>query len=250
MKDKSRYQTATGMRVALELRLNHARATKDVDLSLRALPEDKGRNMDPQIAERLQSLLQDCVGTETGDFFEFVIGQAVLDLVNAPYGGTRFPVEARLAGRIFGRFHVDVALGDLWLEPHEWVLAYDWFSFAGIPPPKIPLISREQQFAEKLHAYTIPRATANSRVKDLVDMVLLIDRGGMDPKVLGLAIARTFARRRTHPLTLEVPDPPGLWQKPFRTMAERLGLPGDIAMAMDRVRTHLQSLARAVPPVP
>ena len=30
------------------------------------------------------------------------------------------------------------------------------------------MIAREQQFAEKIHAYTLPRNSANSRVKDLV----------------------------------------------------------------------------------
>ena len=42
------------------------------------------------------------------------------------------------------------------------------------------MIGREQQFAEKLHAYTLPRNSANSRVKDLVDMALLIGSGGLD----------------------------------------------------------------------
>jgi hypothetical protein len=31
----------------------------------------------------------------------------------------------------------------------------------------VQLIAREQQFAEKIHAYTLPRNTPNSRVKDL-----------------------------------------------------------------------------------
>lgn len=37
------------------------------------------------------------------------------------------------------------------------------------------MIPREQQFAEKLYAYTLPCPGAvNSRVRDLVDIVLLI----------------------------------------------------------------------------
>ena len=38
------------------------------------------------------------------------------------------------------------------------------------------MITREQQFAEKTHAYTLPRSVANSRVKDLVD---LVESGGL-----------------------------------------------------------------------
>ena len=36
------------------------------------------------------------------------------------------------------------------------------------------MIAREQQFAEKVHAYSLPRNQPNSRVKDLADMALLI----------------------------------------------------------------------------
>jgi len=44
----------------------------------------------------------------------------------------------------------------------------------------VQLIAREQQFAEKIHAYTLPRSATNSRVKDLVDMALLISDSTLD----------------------------------------------------------------------
>ena len=72
------------------------------------------------------------MAVESKDHFEFIIGKAVLDLENAPNGGWRFPVEARLAGYVFIRFAIDIAAGDAWLEPHELVQAIDWFGFAGI----------------------------------------------------------------------------------------------------------------------
>jgi hypothetical protein len=51
-------------------------------------------------------------------------------------------------------------------------------AFADIASLKIPVISVEQHFAEKIHAYTLPRVSGfNSRVKDLVDLVLLIQEG-------------------------------------------------------------------------
>jgi len=49
--------------------------------------------------------------------------------------------------------------------------------FAGIQSPRVQMISRQQQFAEKIHAYTLPRNSQNSRAKDLVDMVLLVGSG-------------------------------------------------------------------------
>jgi hypothetical protein len=53
------------------------------------------------------------------------------------------------------------------------VTGEDWVGFGGVAPPSLPIISAEQQFAEKLHAYTLPRGErVNTRTKDLIDMVL------------------------------------------------------------------------------
>jgi hypothetical protein len=61
------------------------------------------------------------------------------------------------------------------MEPLEVIEGRDWLEFAGVASPLVYTIPREQQFSEKLHAYTLPRqSTVNSRVQDLVDMVLLM----------------------------------------------------------------------------
>jgi hypothetical protein len=81
-------------------------------------------------------------------------------------------------GREFARFHVDVGIGDEVLEPVDVVEGRDWLRFGGITPPSVPVISREQQFAEKLHAYSLPRGErVNTRTKDLIRMLLLIEQG-------------------------------------------------------------------------
>ena len=171
--------------------------------------------------------MQDTAAQDTGDFFEFLIGASILNLENAPYGGYRFPVEARLAGRLFIRFDIDLAYGDVWMESRDILEARDWLGFAGIRPPRIPVISREQQFSEKLHAYTLPRNRANSRVKDLVDLVLLIQMGGMGEERVCKAVEMTFQRRGSHPVPEGLPDPPELWQRPFKALAESAGLSMD-----------------------
>ena len=71
-------------------------------------------------------------------------------------------------GRTFSRFHLDVGIDDVLIEPLQRIQGHDWLGFAEIPPAEMRLISKEQQVAEKLHAYTLPRSTPNSRVKDLV----------------------------------------------------------------------------------
>jgi hypothetical protein len=74
----------------------------------------------------------------------------MMDLDGAPYGGSRYPVEAMMAQRTFVKFHLDVGIGDVVLDPVERIQTRNWFAFAGIPPVSVPMIQREQQFAEKL----------------------------------------------------------------------------------------------------
>src|SRR5208283_5494947 len=96
----------------------------------------------------------------------------------------------------------------------------DWLGFAGIAPPEVPMIQREQQFAEKLHAYTLPRPQApNSRVRDLVDMVLLIESGTLEPSRVIQALDATFGRRATHQVPDILAPPPDAWVSPFARLA-------------------------------
>jgi hypothetical protein len=66
------------------------------------------------------------------------------------------------------------------MEPLEVIEGRDWLGwFAGIARPSLYMIPCEQQFAENLHTYTLPRkGVANTRVRDLVDMVLDFSRDG------------------------------------------------------------------------
>jgi len=283
LKSESRYQTAAGLRMALEERLNRqsreqgfdvlrlrrhvafdrflarifsgpgsrfalkggyafelwldrARTTKDIDLSFKVGEGGRKENKKTIEADALLELLQGLVSANSRDFFEFVIGKAVLDLENAPYGGWRFPVEVRLAGYVFIRFAIDVAAGDMWLEPHELAPTPDWLGFAGIAAPKVPVISREQQFAEKLHAYTRPRQTPNSRVKDLVDLLVLMRMPGIDPRKIKTTTEKTFARRGTHPFPPAYSLPPASWAPPFRKLAREYGIDIVLDQAVDEIR--------------
>jgi hypothetical protein len=87
----------------------------------------------------------------------------MMDLAATPNGGARYSVETRIDGRIFARFHLDAGVGDEILQPLETVECHDWLGFAGIEKPRVWMISREQQLAEKIHAYTLPRSSQNSR---------------------------------------------------------------------------------------
>ena len=199
---------------AMELRIRSARTTKDIDLTLH-----DGTRLAKDTEERgrqVRAMLQDFAAIQLKDYFEFLVGEARGDLDGAPEGGSRCPVDARMDGRGFARFHVDVGIGDEVLEPLDVVEGRDWLGFGGIAPPSFPVISREQQFAEKVHAYSLPRGDrVNTRTKDLIDMLLLIRQGKLDNPRLVAAIKATFAKRATHPMPWKLEPPPAEWEPVF-----------------------------------
>lgn len=219
---------------AMELRLQESRTTRDIDLTTRGPIRGSGR-----LTDRILRLLQAAASLELGDFFVFAVGEPTQDLAGAPYGGARYPVVARLAGRVFARFHVDVGTGDPVLEPVESVQGEDWLEFAGIHTTPFATISREQQFAEKLHAYTLPRADRrNTRVRDLLDMYLLL-RAGVQSDRIAEAVHAVFARRKTHPVPAAFPPPPESWAVPFAALADECGAGIRMDQAYRMVRSFL-----------
>jgi hypothetical protein len=214
---------------ALELRLpDRSRSTLDLDLSV---PEPERLWLSADVADgdspvQVYACLQQAADRDLGDGFEFLIRQPTGEQTGAPGGGMRCSVEARLAGRPFARFHVDVGLGDPVLDQPDWVGGSALLSFAGIPAARVALYPLAQQFAEKIHAYTFPwQDRDNTRVKDLVDLVLLIHSGQVEPERARRALRATFETRATHPLPLRLPPPPQDWVEPYAALARELGLP-------------------------
>jgi predicted nucleotidyltransferase component of viral defense system len=208
---------------AMELRMHFARTTKDIDLTLhdgtRLSKNPKER------AEQVRAMLQEAAASPFDDYFEFLVGEAKQDLDGAPEGGSRYPIQARMDGRDFARFHVDVGVGDEVLEPLDVVTGEDWLGFGGVVPPSLPIISAEQQVAEKLHAYTLPRGErVNTRTKDLIDMMLLIRGEKLDKDKTAAAVRATFLRRATHEVPNELDPPPAEWEPVFDALAKECGL--------------------------
>jgi hypothetical protein len=226
---------------ALELRFRNARATIDIDLTVQRV---RAANQD-EANQIVRDMLQEAASFSLGDWFEYIIGPPIMDLDAAPYGGARYSVEAWMDGRIFARFHLDAGIGDAVIQPLEIIECRDWLGFAGIERCKVLMIPREQQFAEKLHAYTLPRSNPNSRVKDLVDLALLSGSGDLNSQRLLDALHLTFERRATHVMPAELTAPPSEWQAPFQALAEECGLPPDIAAVFVRVREFLDRVRAA-----
>ena len=199
----------------MELRIRAARTTRDIDLALRksaATPNEWN-------VEVVTAMLRQAAAINLPDGFEFIIGEAALDLDAAPYGGARFTVRAQMAGRQFAQFHVDGSPGDVLREPYELLEGRDWFGFAGLPHARVPAVSPEEQFAEKLHAYTLPRnGHESTRVKDLVDLVLLTERSKLDATRLAKSICETSQRSNTYIVPSALATPPDSWSVRFSEM--------------------------------
>lgn len=231
-----------------ELRLGgKARATKDLDLSIPDLRRLAPGTYDAarETSAVILDALRDAAAVNLADGFDFRVGLPMADLDAAPYGGARYPIEARLDHRTFTTFHLDVGVGDAVSAAAEWLTGPDTLGFAEIPPVQVAALAREQQFAEKVHAYTLPRGDrTNTRVKDLVDLVLLLRLGLPDLAIVKQALRATFARRATHPLPTTLPPPPIEWRAAFAELATEAALAiASIDAAFQEVAVYWQTLA-------
>ncbi len=226
---------------ALELRFLHARATKDIDLTLSSGVIQTSTFEEQRL--RLREHIRSYASRTLPDFFEYFIGSSTLDLEGAPEGGFRFPVEATMDGRVFANFHVDIGVGDATDPPLEILRGGDWLEFAGIARPQFVAVSREQQWAEKLHAYTRPRVQRpNSRTKDLVDLVLLIEAGGLSAERLLKCVAKTFERRASQPVPHLLPFPPAEWNSVFARLAMEAGITADMTEAFEILAAYWKAM--------
>jgi hypothetical protein len=203
--------------LALQLRLGiGTRTTKDVDVELIAGREDAHRIL---VAATLFDL---------GDWFSFAVRPSAGQLPGPGEGGLRFHVTSRVDGRPFETFHIDVGIGDPVVEPVEYLTTPPLLAFADIPPSIVPCYPLSQHLAEKVHAYVRSRVSGEStRVKDLVDIVLLAERATMGALALRRALDATFATQGAGPAPSSLPAPPVVWAASFRKLAREVGLKYD-----------------------
>ena len=204
--------------VVMELRLEHARTTRDVDLKWTGPSSDV-------IGE-----LRAAAEIDLGDFLAFEVAphreHPTLRAEGMRYDGFRFGVVGSLGGKAYGLpFGVDVAIGDPLVEEPELLDGVDTLDFLDLPRVRHRVYPRTSHIAEKLHAYTLPRTRENSRVKDLPDIALLASTGAFNAAPLRAAIAATFSVRAVQPAPERMPAPPPSWSGPYARMAKNDALP-------------------------
>ncbi len=143
--------------LALELRIDRARTTKDIDLAFAGSPR------------KVLDALQGAGRTDLADFMTFEVQRdrrhPTLGGDALRYEGHRYRALCQLAGIVYGQpFGIDVGFGDPMVGKPTTVIAADTLGFAGIAPPKVRLYPVVTHIAEKLHAYTMPRDRPNTRV--------------------------------------------------------------------------------------
>jgi hypothetical protein len=215
---------------ALQLRTERARTTQDIDLLAQKISRTEG-------TETLLNKVQQ----ELDDYFEFAV-KPTDQSIN--WGITvRFRVTARLAGRVFERFHIDVGYDDPIIEPVEYLMPPAYLEFAGIEPTPIPCYPVSQHIAEKFHALVRPRPAESSRVKDLVDILLFADMyNGLHAKSLYAAIQAVFDAYDDI-VPNQLGQIPAAWKPKYNQFTRNLDLPfSDFTEAMEATKNFINPI--------
>jgi len=223
--------------VALNFRAgSQFRTTKDLDIS-----RQDSEELATQDFLAVQAL-------DLDDFFSFAI-ERTADLAVVMQGATvRYHVTAQLAGRRFDDVTVDVNFGDPVLAEPDLVSGPNLLSFANISPAKVPILPLEQHVAEKVHAYTRRYAAGNqsTRVKDLIDIVMISSSFVLKAERLQQALTATFDSRNTHKLSTVLPSPPTEWRIAYRRIAVEVGLDPHLETGYEQAKTFLDPLLAGI----
>lgn len=200
--------------MALEVRLrDDARLTKDIDLGLR----DEVRGP-VDLHERLvRALLSD------PDHDGFKLAASIPTPLREDGGGQltwRVRVAANLADKPFGGIQLDVSPRAQELEMTERLTLPNALGFAGIPAREIEIIDVNRHAAEKLHAMLRDFGDReNSRVRDLLDLVILIEHALLTPAIVASAAVRVWADRDGRQPPDTIPPLPESWPDRYERLA-------------------------------
>jgi hypothetical protein len=111
-----------------------------------------------------------------------------------------------------------------------------------VEPFQFPTVPLEWLIAEKVHAYTRTYGASghpSTRVKDLVDIVLVGGHAALRAGNVRFALRTTFETRATHPLPIAIPAPPTAWRMPYRVLAASTAIDTDLAEGHRRAAAFL-----------
>lgn len=200
--------------MALEVRLHDvARVTKDVDLGLR---DDVDSAAD--LHDRLFDIL-----TADVDHDHFVFTVSAPERLREDSGGFptwRAKVGAQLADKPFGRVQLDVSPRAHELHGTDMLAVPNSLAFAGIPAVEAEAVNIYRHAAEKFHGMLRDFGDReNSRVRDLVDLTILLEHGLLVPERTAVAIRTVWLERDNAEPPGDFPPLPESWPDRYRRLA-------------------------------
>ncbi len=204
--------------MALEVRLqDKARLTKDLDLGLR---------YDEVTAESLHERLVEVLSLDTAsDRFVFIVGVPVRMAEGSQQVTWRARVEATLADTTFASIQLDIAPRPYELMDTDHVELQSLLDFAGVPPSIVEIIDIHRHAAEKLHAMTRDFGDReNSRLRDLVDVVLMLEHEMLTPAVLASRMTDVWAERERSSPPAGLPSLPESWVNRYELLTQQLDI--------------------------
>ncbi|MGE0000054.1 MAG: nucleotidyl transferase AbiEii/AbiGii toxin family protein [Ilumatobacteraceae bacterium] len=204
--------------MALEVRLRDAaRLTKDLDLGLRDVEVTAG-----SLHERLIDVL---ALDPAGDRFVFAVGVPEGMAEGAQHVSWRARVEARLADTTFGSIQLDIAPRPYELTDTDHVELPSLLAFAGVPASVVEIIDIHRHAAEKLHAMTRDFGDReNSRLRDLVDLVLMLEHEMLTSSLLAARTTAVWAEREQSNPPRDLPPLPESWANRYGPLTEQLDI--------------------------
>lgn len=200
--------------MALEVRLgDEARLTKDIDLGFRGTVSERSE---------LHDRLVDALSVDPfGDRFVLAAGSPT-ELT--PDGGTqltwRSSVSASLAGKPFGGIKLDISTRSHELEQTDVVKLPNSLAFAEIEVPDVEIVDVNRHAAEKLHAMLRDFGDReNSRVRDLLDLVILTEHDLLDLTTLREVVRQVWKERDGTDPPATLPPLPGSWPQRYERLA-------------------------------
>ncbi len=201
--------------MALEVRLKDAaRLTKDIDVGLRDSVADSA-----DLRERLIDALS---SDPFDDGFVLAVGEpAALREDGGGHLTWRVTVAALLAGKPFGGIKLDVSPRTHELKATDRLPLPNSLDFAGIPPTEVEIIDIHRHAAEKFHAMTRDFGDReNSRVRDLVDLVLLIENEMLRADAVADAARAVWSERNGTEPPRTLPTLPASWPARYAQLVD------------------------------
>lgn len=200
--------------MAMEVRLrDRARLTKDIDLGLR-----------DDVTEQ-EALHERIVEALTEDPFVdgFVLRAGSVSKLMEDGAGHltwRSKVEALLGGKLFGSVQLDISPRSHELKDTDQVPLPNSLEFADVRSTTIEIIDVNRHAAEKLHAIQKDFGDReNSRVRDLVDLMIFLEYELLREAALMEAIVRVWHEREGNRPSGQLRPVPVNWAERYEALA-------------------------------